>query len=244
MLEGPSILFLKNKLQRNKGRSLTKVSGTLDLDYSLFENQILIDIETFGQKLIIVFKDFFVTVELDTMTTLLVNKKKKVDSTFSLHFDKSELNFYTKEIKLYQGKVGEHFNFKLDFLKKEFDAEFILNEIVSNYSDQMIGAILLNQNIFPGVGNLIATEILYHAKIHPESIIKAIPEKKMIFLLKLLVDYGEEFLTLLKTDDVKENALIFEKKTCPKDRSVLVVSEIRKEKSKIFICPKCQKLYK
>ena len=244
MPEGPSILFLKNKLQRFKGKTVSEASGYGEMEKSEMVNIPLLDIETFGKNLLFVFKDFFVGVHLGLFGSMLVNKRKKVNASFALHFGASEINFYVAKTKLYEGKPSDVFNFKIDILKKEFDPEFVLEELKNNHSDEMIGDVLMDQNIFAGVGNIIRIETLYHAKIHPDSIIKDIPEKKLIFLLKMVVDYAEEFLNLLKTDTVKESALIYGKKVCPKDKSELLVEEMGKIKRKTYVCLKCQKLYK
>lgn len=242
MLEGPSILFLKNKLQRYKGKTVSKVSGDTEIDSSLFEKVILNDIQTFGKNFLFIFKEFFVAVEVNLMGNVLVNKRKKISAGFSFHFEENEINFYHAEVKIYKGKPSDHFNFKKDISKPEFDGEFILNELQSKHAEKIIGDALLNQNILAGVGPIIRTETLYHAKIHPDSLIKDIPEKKLIFLFKMIVDYAEEFLTLLKTDSVEKNALIFEKKNCPKDKSPVIIEE--SGSTKTYICPKCQKLFK
>lgn len=244
MPEGPSILFLKNKIQRYKGKTVSEASGYGEMDKSKIINIPLLDIETYGKNLLFVFKDFFVGVHLGLFGSMLVNKRKKVNASFALHFGESEINFYVAKTKFYEGKPSDIFNFKTDILKKEFDPEFILEELQTKFTYQMIGDVLMDQNIFAGVGNIIRIEALYHAKIHPESIIKEIPEKKLIFLLKMVVDYAEEFLNLMKTNTVKESAMVYGKKICPKDKSVLLVEEMGKIKRKTYICLKCQKLFK
>ena len=244
MPEGPSILFLKNKLQRFKGKTVSEASGYGEMDKSEIVNLKLIDIDTYGKNLLFVFKDFFVAVHLGLFGSMLVNKRKKVNASFTLHFGESEINFYVAKTKFYKGKPTNHFNFKTDVLKPEFDEDFVLNELQTNQGDKMIGDVLMDQNIFAGVGNIIRIESLYHAKIHPDSLVKAIPEKKLIFLLKMVVDYSEEFLNLLKTDKVKETAMIYGKKICPKDKSELFIEELGKIKRKTYVCLKCQKLYK
>ena len=241
MIEGPSILFLKNKLQRYKGKIISKISGEAAIDQSLFEKIQLIDIQTFGKKFLFLFKDFFVAIEVGSVGNVLMNKQKKMPSSISFHFDDNEINFYQAEIKIYKGKTNDLFNFKTDISKSEFDAEFILNDL-QNHAEEKIGDCLLNQNILAGIGPIIRSETLYHAKIHPESLIKNIPEKKLIFLLKMIQDYAEEFLTLLKTDSVEKNALIFNKKICPKDKASIIIEET--ENSKTYFCPKCQKLFR
>lgn len=242
MLEGPSLLFLKNKLQRCKGKKVASVSGDSPIDIELFENVNLLDIQTFGKNFLFIFKDFFVAIEVSLMGDVLVNKQKKINASFSFHFEDNKINFYHSEIKIQKGKPVDYFNFKTDITKPEFDAELILTEWQTNHAEKSIGEALLDQNILAGVGPIIRTETLYHAKIHPDSVIKEIPEKKLIFLLKMIQDYAEEFLTLLKTDSVEKNALIFEKKNCPKDKTPIVIEEVSAFKS--YICPKCQKLFK
>lgn len=242
MPEGPSILFLKNKLQRYKGKTVSEAAGYGEMDKSKIVNIKLVDIETYGKNLLFVFKDFFVGVHLGLFGSMLVNKRKKVNASFSLHFSDGEINFYVAKTKLYEGKPSDHFNFKTDILKPQFDPEFILKEL-ENHGDEMIGDVLMDQHIFAGVGNIIRIETLYHAKIHPQSIVKEIPEKKLVFLLKIVVDYAEEFLTLLKTGGVKEAAMIYGKKTCAKHKTDLVIAEMGKVKRKTYVCEKCQKLY-
>jgi endonuclease-8 len=243
MPEGPSILFLRNKLTRYKNKTVTEASGYVEMDKSQIDNSTLLDIDTYGKNLLFVFKDFFVGVHLGLFGSMLINKRKKVNASFALHLADDEINFYVSKTKMYQGKPADHFNFKTDILKPEFDADFILKELAEHYANQMIGDVLMDQNIFAGVGNIIRIEVLYHAKIHPQSIVKDIPEKKLIFLLRMVVEYAQEFLHLMKTDEAKTAALIYGKKICPKDKSELIIEEMGKIKRSTYVCKECQKLY-
>jgi endonuclease-8 len=243
MPEGPSILFLKNKLNRYKNKTVSEASGYGEMDKTAIVNIQLINIETYGKNLLFVFKDFFVGVHLGLFGSMLINKRKKVNASFALHFSDSEINFYVAKTKFHPGKPKDIFNFKTDILKKEFDPQFIINELNKKYADKLIGDVLMDQNIFTGVGNIIRVEVLYRAKIHPDSIVKEIPEKKLLFLLKAVVAYAEEFLELMKTDEVKELAWVYGKKICPKDKTELKIAEMGKVKRKTYVCNKCQKLY-
>lgn len=244
MPEGPTIKHFSRKLKRFVGKTVVEASGYGEMDKSKIVNLTLLEVETYGKNLIFVFKDFFVTAHFGLFGSMVVNDRKKVNASFALHFSDSEVNFYVTKTKLYDGKPTDHFNFKTDILKPEFDADFIINELKEKHAEQMIGDVLMDQSLFAGVGNIIRIEVLYHSKIHPNSIVKAIPEKKMSFLLKMVVDYSEEFLNLMKTGNVKEEALIYGKKMCPKHKIELVVEEMGKIKRKTYVCEKCQKLYK
>ena len=243
MPEGPSILFLKNKLQRFKGKTVSEASGYSEMDKSAIDHVKILDIETYGKNLFFVFKDFFVGVHLGLFGSMLVNKRKKVNASFALHFPHSEINFYVANTKMYQGKPSDHFNFKTDILNKDFDGEYVLKTLQEVYTEKTIGDALMEQELFTGVGNIIRIESLYRAKIHPESLVKDIPEKKLVYLIETVVNYAYEFLDFLKNDEVKEKALIYGKKICPKDKAELIIEEMGKVKRKTYVCPKCQKLY-
>lgn len=243
MPEGPTILVLKNKLQRFKGKILTEASGYNEMDKSGMEHIKLMDLDAYGKNLLFVFKDFFVGVHLGLFGSVLVDKRKKVNASFALHFSESEINFYVAKSKRYPGKPQDFFNFKTDILKPEFDPEFVLNEVQSKHAGEMIGDVLMNQDVFTGAGNIIRNESLYHGKIHPESRVQDIPEKKLVFLISVVVDYAEEFLNQSKTNTVKESATVYGKKMCPKHKAELVIEEMGKVKRKTYVCQKCQKLY-
>ncbi|MBW8360479.1 MAG: hypothetical protein K0M63_11855 [Weeksellaceae bacterium] len=243
MPEGPSILLLKNKLQRYKGKMVTEASGYGEMDKSAIQNVKLEEIETFGKNLIFTFKNFFVTVHLGLFGSMLVNKRKKVNASFALHFSDAEINFYVANTHFYRGRPRDFFNYKTDILKEEYDGEFVLSTLQEKFADKMIGDALMEQELFTGVGNIIRIESLYRAKIHPDSLVKDIPEKKLVYLIEAVVNYAYEFLDQLKTDSVKEQALIYGKKTCPKDKKELAIGEMGRIKRKTYVCPKCQKMY-
>lgn len=243
MPEGPTILVLKNKLQRFKGKTVSEASGYGEMDKSKLQNIKLKYIDTFGKNLLFVFKDFFVGVHLGLFGRVLVNDRKKVNASFALHFSDGEINFYVAKTKLYEGKPQDHFNFKTDILKPEFDAKFVKNLLQTEHSDEMIGDAIIDQHVLAGVGNIIRVEALYRAKIHPASLVKDIPEKKLDFLLKTVLSYSQEFLELSKTGGVKKEALVYGKKTCPKDKTELTVEVMGKVKRKTYVCEKCQKMY-
>lgn len=244
MPEGPTILNLRNHLIRYKGKTVTEATGYGEMDKSAIKNIKLLDIDAFGKNLIFVFKDFFVTAHLGLFGSVLVNKKKKVNASFALHFGGDMINFYITNTKFYERKPQEHFNYKTDILKDSFDGELVLATLQKEYSDKMIGDALMDQDLFTGVGNIIRIESLYRAKIHPESLVKDLPEKKLVYLIESVVNYAFDFLEQSKKGTVKDEALIYGKKKCPKDKSDLIIEEMGKVKRKTYVCPKCQKLYK
>ncbi len=243
MPEGPTIFNLKNKLNRFRKKTVTEAGGYGEMDKSGLAGQQLLDIDSYGKNFIFIFKDFFITVHLGLFGSMLINKRKKSNASFSLHFDDSMINFYIANAKRIDGKPQDHFNYNTDILKDTYDGEFVLSTVQEKYKEKMIGDVLMEQELFAGVGNIIRIESLYRSKIHPDSLVKNIPEKKLVFLIETVVNYGFEFLEQSKTDAVKEKTLIYGRKICPKDKRDLIIEEMGKVKRKTYVCPKCQKLY-
>lgn len=243
MPEGPTILNLKNKLNRYKGKNVVEATGYAEVDKTPIKDVKLLDVDAYGKNFIFVFKDFFVTVHMGLFGSMLINKRKKVNASFALQFEDAEINYYISKAKIIPGKPQDHFNYKTDILKDEFDGEYVLSTVQEKYADKMIGDVLMEQDLFTGVGNIIRIESLYRAKIHPETIVKNIPEKKIMFLIESVVNYAYEFLEQSKKDEVKEKTLIYGKKICPKDKRELIIEEMGKVKRKTYVCPKCQKKY-
>ena len=243
MPEGPTILNLRNKLNRFRKKTVTEAGGYGDMDKTGIEGQQLLDIDSYGKNFIFVFRDFFVTVHLGLFGSMLINKRKKSNASFYLHFDDAQINFYIANTKRIEGKPQDHFNYRTDILKDNYDGELVLSTVQDKYKERMIGDVLMEQEIFAGVGNIIRIESLYRAKIHPASLVKDIPEKKLVFLIETVVNYSYEFLEQSKTDTVKEKTLIYGRKICPKDKRELIIEEMGKVKRKTYVCPKCQKMY-
>lgn len=244
MQDGSFVVFLKNKLQRFKGQTVSRASSKAETDFSAIDFTKIIDLDSFGNLMLFVFNDFFLSIDFGNSGTMLVNKTKKTAADFSLHFPHSEINFYSCETKIHQGKPNDYFQFPNDILNKKFDGELALSKLQQHYAEEKIGNALMEKNVFVGMGDLIRTEALYQAKIHPESLVKNIPEKKLIYLIVSAVNFADELVEHYKNNEVNSKALIFEKKICPKDKTEIQIATSAETLSKIYICPKCQKLFK
>lgn len=82
----------------------------------------------------------------------------------------------------------------IDFFKKigpeplsaDFTAEVFI-ERINRRPKSNIKAVLLDQSVLAGVGNIYADESLYGAKIHPETKVQDIPRPKLVKLYKDLI---------------------------------------------------------
>ena len=86
-------------------------------------------------------------------------------------------------------------------LKKEFDFKTFKNQIHKKPNGK-IKSVLLDQTIIAGIGNIYSDESLWLSGIHPESIVKKIPENKLkklfdsiLIVLKNGIDFGGDSMS-------------------------------------------------
>ena len=115
---------------------------------------------------------------------------------------------------------------------------------IMKFPKEKIGAVLLNQSVIAGIGNILRNEILFRAKVNPERIVANLSREEIEKIVDISVELSKEFLKLkLKRKGIKELLLVYNryKKPC-----VICGSPIRfymqePIKRKTFVCENCQK---
>jgi endonuclease-8 len=107
----------------------------------------------------------------------------------------------------------------------------------------IIGDLLLDQHIFSGVGNIIRNEVLFRTKVHPESRITDIPDKKLKELADETVKYSFDFFKWKKQGTLNKHLEAYEKDTCPRDHIPFHKADLGKTKRHTYYCNKCEVLY-
>lgn len=117
-----------------------------------------------------------------------------------------------------------------------------------------IKAVLLDQSILAGVGNIYADESLWAAKIYPSTLVKNISKSKLqklhseiIFVLKLSIEKGgstdKNYVNAEgKKGSYLEFAKVFRREKLPCPRCGTTIEKIRVAGRGTHVCPKCQKI--
>ncbi|WP_297985759.1 DNA-formamidopyrimidine glycosylase family protein [uncultured Chryseobacterium sp.] len=241
MPEGPTIIVFAKKFEKFKGNTVTESGGYRNPFAEKISGQKLMDIKTYGKYLILQFKDFFVTVHFGLFGSFLVNDTKKVNPSFSLHFGDDFINFYVVNVKLIDGKSEDFFNDEFDPFSKKFNPKMIEEKLFQKFPKKEIGDVLMNQDLFPGLGNVIRNEVLFLSKIHPESVVEKIPEKKILELIKHIVEFSKSSVELIEKKIWKSSSAVYQKEKFGKEKVEMVVSP--KIKRKTFFVESLQQKY-
>jgi formamidopyrimidine-DNA glycosylase len=152
---------------------------------------------------------------------------------------------------------------EIDFFKKvgpePLDDDFTVDRFIERLmlrKNSNIKAVLLDQTVVAGVGNIYADESLWGAKIHPSSLVGGIPRTKLVLLYNSLIDILK--LSIQKGGSTDKNyvdaegkkgsyldfANVFRKEGQPCPRCGTPIEKLRVAGRGTHICPKEQKVSK
>ena len=149
---------------------------------------------------------------------------------------------------------------ELDFFKKvgpepleDSFTKKVFIERLQRRKNSNIKAVLLDQTVLAGVGNIYADESLWGAKIHPASLVKDIPISKLkklhselLFVLKLSIEKGgstdKNYVDAEgKRGSYMDFARVFRREKLPCPRCCTIIEKTRVAGRGTHTCPKCQR---
>lgn len=104
-----------------------------------------------------------------------------------------------------------------------------------------IADLLLDQNHFAGVGNIIKNEVLYLVKKLPTAAIATLSTRTLKKIIKTTQDFSHQFYTWRKAFELKPHYQIYRKSICPKCQGKVSRKRTGQRARISFFCPHCQK---
>jgi endonuclease VIII len=151
------------------------------------------------------------------------------------------MEMYSCSLKyLEENRAKDTYDFSVDVMSEEWDEKMALKK-TRDCANEQIADVLLDQNIFAGVGNIIKNEILFMARIHPETKVTNIPPVKLKKVVRLARDFSFQFYEWRKKFVLRKNLIIYRKSVCPVCGGKVVRKLTGKRMRWSFYCPKCQK---
>lgn len=242
MPEGPSIVILREELSQFKGKKVLCVSGNAKIDIHRMKGKKIIDMRSWGKHFLICFDGFFIRIHLLMFGSYRINERKEISPRLQMVFKNGEFNFYSCSVKLIEGKTDEFYDWQSDTMSEEWNPEKALKS-VKHQNNELICDSLMDQEVFAGVGNIIKNEVLFITKVHPESINKYIPPKKLKEVVKVAREFCFDFLRWKRKYELKKHYRIYTKKVCPVCGEKIKLKHTGHRRRRSFFCENCQKLY-
>jgi endonuclease-8 len=242
MPEGPSLIIFKEELNRFVGQKILEVSGSSKIDQQRLVGKKLKEIRTWGKHMLWLFDGFTIRIHFLMFGTYYINSSKDAKPRLYIRFQKDELNLYATAIKMVEEDLDEIYDWKADVLSTLWDEKKARKKL-KQLPDTMVTDALLDQEVFAGVGNIIKNEILYRIKVHPESLVGALPPRRLTAMIKEAVIYSNEFLQWKREGVLRKNWKVHQKKVCERDNTKIEKQHLGMTHRRTFFCPTCQQLF-
>lgn len=241
MPEGPSMLIASEEMSAAIGKKVVSVSGNTRQPVKSLKNQTLKEIGTWGKHLLLFFNKSVLKIHFMLWGSYSIDAKKpNREPRLQLNFDKTKIYFYACAVKFLEADPEEIYDWSADVLSPSWDEEAAFKKMCRQ-QNEMVCDVLMDQNIFSGVGNIIKNEVLFLLRLHPERKLKSLSPNKQMQLIREAHSYSWKFYYWKKNFELKKHWLIMRKKVCPNCLGPVTKRETGKKKRLSHYCERCQK---
>lgn len=240
MPEGPSIVIAREEMIPAIGKKVLTVAGNSREPIASLKGQELIEIGTWGKHLLLFFEESVVKIHFMLWGSYSIDTpKENRQIRMSLKFKGITLFFYACSVKFLTEDVNELCDWSSDIMNISWDTEKALEKIKST-PNEMVCDVLMDQDIFSGVGNIIKNEVLFIHHFLPQRKIKTFSDKELKALIETTHAYTWQFYEWKKVFVLKKNWLIMRKKNCPNCGGPVTREETGKRSRLSHYCKHCQ----
>ncbi|MFB6294555.1 MAG: hypothetical protein ABEI97_02240, partial [Candidatus Nanohaloarchaea archaeon] len=152
-----------------------------------------------------------------------------------------ELNIYSAAVKVLQDgdeMLAAYDRPEEDVINPVFDREQALTALQER--DGVVASVLLDQDVFGGVGNIVKNEVLWQEGIDPRSTASAIPQDRAGHLVDAAVRWTRQWYAA-KQSALEQPFLVYQKGECADCGGDLERADIGEEHERTTMwCPTCQ----
>lgn len=132
---------------------------------------------------------------------------------------------------------------EIDIVSEKWNPAKVLR-LLSERPEGQICDVLLDQNVFAGVGNIIKSEALFMSKVHPLSIVEKIPKRQLEAVANAAREFSLVFYrTAKKGESLRSHLTIYGKRECPDYGERVTVQKTGNSKRISYFCPSFQRRY-
>lgn len=265
MVEGPGCKVKGEKIKgKLKGQIVKGVSGDAvdkelypakDAQTSQFHQLIgkrLDEVQTLGKELFMYFGQICLRVHFLMAGSFRVNNMK-LDHDFDgnteaaslvLNLSKDHLCIYKSAVIIRQSDIcQERYNklHELDICSPVFNQRRAVALMIEQ-TNRMVCDVLLDQDILPGVGNIIKNEALFDSGIKPDSKISELLEEHVSHLVKMTRDFSMIFYKCRSNGtNLNKFMKIYQKNNCSQCSGKVVICRMGDDNDRItYFCEHCQ----
>jgi endonuclease-8 len=244
-MEGPSVRDIADRLSEFTGKTVVRAKGNTKEDKSRADEEPIQAIFSRGKNLFLQLPDFSFKIHFLMFGSYRINEEREgMTPRLAIYFDDGFIHFYNCSVKLFPNQdIDAQYPEDLDITSSTWNLDKALKR-ASEESHQLACDLMLDQDVFPGVGNIIKNEALWMARTHPLSLagkmnrshIQEVAVKAREF--SLLFYQVKQTRTLLRS-----HFQVYRKSTCPACSGKVTGKKTGTRKRISYFCSSCQVLY-
>ncbi|WP_028101489.1 DNA-formamidopyrimidine glycosylase family protein [Pseudoduganella violaceinigra] len=245
MPEGPSIVILTEQAQAFAGRTIAAASGNSKaVPFAELPGQPLLSLRSWGKHFLLELPLYTLRIHFLLFGSYRIDERKDgAAPRLALHFEEGgELNFYACSVKLVEGDLAQAYDWRADVMSPHWSARLALKKLRAQPARLVCDA-LLDQDIFAGVGNIIKNEVLFRLRLHPLSLVGALPQGKLRALVQQARQYSFDFKAWKLAFVLKQHWQVHNRSICPRCQRTLQRAHLGLSQRRSFWCGHCQKRY-
>lgn len=214
-MEGPSLKIACEELRPFLKKRIVAVRGTPKVLSIGFRGKVFRSARSWGKHLLLTFDDFTIRIHFLMFGSYRIddprpNRIPKLE----LRFSKGTVYFYSCAIKCLEEPVSKIYDVEKDLMSSHWNARKALSAL-RDQPDAEVADVLMDQEIFAGLGNIIKNEVLFRRGFHPQSRVKELTSAQQRALVKDAHVYSWIFYEWKKKNELKRHWQIFRKRKCP-----------------------------
>jgi endonuclease-8 len=248
-MEGPSLFLAAQQLKPFVKKIVRRATGNTRLDKTIFVGREVKDIFAWGKHLVFQFDAFAARFHF----LLWGNFEAEVDGRYvtgdyrraraprlALTFDNGHFDAFSCSIRILETRRAKSdYDFSVDVMSRKWDTAAALAAMKSRPKEQ-IGDMLLDQAVFAGVGNIMKNEVLSIVRVHPETRICRLSDRKLKAIVAETRAFSRRFYEWRKVFMLKKNLTAYGRSQCPHCAGKMRRKKTGKWERWSHICPACQ----
>lgn len=246
-MEGPSLLIASENLVYFRGKKIKVVTGNSKAGIERFRGKTVKDIFSWGKHLVFQFDRVAIrihflmygsfTAEIGGKSVTGDYRIPKREARLALEFSNGNIKMYNCSVKLFEtNDLKSTYDFSTSIMSDTWSSEAAHTKS-KQYPDEEVADVLLDQDIFAGVGNIIKNESLFLAKINPQEKVNNISDEKLKDLIEITHKFSWQFYEWRKKFELKKHYQIYRKSVCPVCGGKVTRQITGKRARRSFWCP-------
>jgi len=250
-MEGPSLFLAQEQLKPFKKEVIRAASGnTKAVDAATLVGKEVKDIFAWGKHLVFQYDTFAIRIHFLLFGTFEAKvgeewvtgdyRRARVPR-LSFIFDDGEINMFNCSVKIIESRNAKKgYDYSKDIMSAKWDPAQAYKAVRAQ-PDEEIADVLLDQDLFAGVGNIIKNEVLSRMRLAPQHKIKGLSPAKLKAVIKDAQAYSHLFLKWRRKFELRKHLLAHRKGTCPHCGGKMLRAKTGKRVRWSYWCPLDQK---